>query len=686
MEKHVNELNESQKEAVKTIDGPLLILAGAGTGKTKTITTRLAYLISLGIDPANTLTLTFTNKAATEMRERALMMINDYTYPPKLFTFHKFGLYFLKFNIDRLGRKNSFVIIDTDDKKRILKQFEPKTNIKQVANEISHYKNSLISPATAIEKVADIEGEQGKKYKEIALIYEKYENYLHANNLVDFDDLLALTYKILDNDPELCETTSRQYQYIMVDEYQDTNELQYNILKKLCATHSNLCVVGDDDQSIYGWRGANVKNILEFAGNFDNTVTIKLEDNYRSTSQILGAANELISHNRTRHEKSLKSTKGDGKEISLIESANESDEAMEIGERIRKLIDSGVSAKDICVLFRINALSRSLEEGFTKAKIPFKLVDSIRFYERAEIKDVISYLRLITNSTDDFSLKRVVNKPKRGIGKTTVDKLEAHADSLKKPIFTLLEESMPEELASLTSKKAAQTLKEFVTTINDLKEKITESSYEFIDAFEQSVGIRKMYIESDEVERVLNIDEFYGLLRDFSKQNPDDTIENFLHDIALSSEADSIDGESISMMSIHAAKGLEFDHVFIIGLEDGYFPLLGDGNDMEEERRLGYVAFTRAKQDLTLSYVKSRFFRGKRDFMNKSRFLSESGVIKGSLKLDGGQPYKKGDLVKHKIFGMGRVVGVSKVGKEFKLGINFGGSKRDILASFVERI
>lgn len=686
MDKYVNDLNPSQKEAVLAIDGPLLILAGAGTGKTKTITTRLAYLISLGIDPANTLTLTFTNKAAAEMRERALMMIENCAYPPKLFTFHKFGLFFLKFHIDKLGRKNSFVIIDTDDKKRILKQFEPKTNIKQIANEISHYKNSLISPKTAIEKVADIDGEQGKKYKEIALVYDKYENYLHTNNLVDFDDLLALTYKILDNDPKLCEEVSNQYRYIMVDEYQDTNELQYNILRKLCSTHNNLCVVGDDDQSIYGWRGANVKNILEFAGNFDNTLTIKLEDNYRSTSQILEAANELISHNRTRHEKSLKSTKGKGREIEHIESANESEEATELGERIRKLIDSGVNARDICVLFRINALSRSLEEGFTKAKIPFKLVDSIRFYERAEIKDVISYLRLITNATDDFSLKRVVNKPKRGIGKTTIDKLEAHAEGLKKPIFALIEDSSPDELAALTSKKAAQTLKEFTAVINHLKEKITESSYTFIDAFEQSVGIRKMFLESDEVERVLNIDEFYGLLRDFSKQNPDDTIENFLHDIALSSEADSIDGESISMMSIHAAKGLEFDHVFIIGLEDGYFPLLGDGNDMEEERRLGYVAFTRAKHDLTLSYVKSRFFRGKRDFMNKSRFLSESGVIKGALKLDGGHAYKNGDLVKHKLFGMGRVVGVSKVGKETKLSINFGGSKRDILASFVERI
>ncbi len=686
MEKLTKDLNPAQKEAVEAIDGPILILAGAGTGKTKTITTRLAYLIALGIDPANTLTLTFTNKAAAEMRERALMMIDDVSYPPKLFTFHKFGLYFLKFHMDKLGRKNSFVIIDTDDKKRILKQFNPKTTIKQIANEISHYKNSLISPQTAIEKVRNIEGEHGKRYQEIAQVYEKYENYLHANNLVDFDDLLALTYRVLDEHPEICESTSKQFQYIMVDEYQDTNELQYQILRKLCSTHSNICVVGDDDQSIYGWRGANVKNILEFPAHFDDATTIKLEDNYRSTSQILAAANELISHNRSRHGKNLRSTKGDGKEITLIESANESDEAEELATRIRKLINEGVRPREICVLFRINALSRSLEERFTKEQIPFRLVDSIRFYERAEIKDVISYLRVITNPSDDFSLKRIVNKPKRGIGKTSLDKLEMHAEGLRKPIFAYIEEASEEEISQVLSKKNAQTLKEFAAMIHGLQAKLGDTPYTFIDEFEKATGIRKMYIEGDEIERVLNIDEFYGLLRDFSKQNPEETIETFLHDIALSSEADAIDGESISMMSVHAAKGLEFDHVFIIGMEDGYFPLLGDGNDMEEERRLGYVALTRARHDLTLSYVKSRFFRGKRDFMNKSRFLSESGVIQGSLKLDGGQPYKKGDLVKHKIFGMGRVVGVSKVGKEFKLAINFGGSKRDILASFVERI
>ena len=687
MQKYLNELNTSQRRAVEIVDGPLLILAGAGTGKTKTITTRLAYLISLGIDPANTLTLTFTNKAAAEMRDRALRMIQNYSYPPKLFTFHKFGLYFLKFHIDSLGRKNNFIIIDTDDKNRILKGFKPKTQIKQISNEISHFKNSLIDPQTAIEKSKSMEDDYGKKYKEIAQVYEKYENYLLSNNLVDFDDLLALTYKILDTNQEIRESSSRQYQYIMVDEYQDTNELQHKILTKLCDTHNNICVVGDDDQSIYGWRGANVKNILEFHTNFHNTQIIKLEENYRSTNQILNVANELISHNRSRHQKKLKSTLGDGKEIVVIENATESDEAKELANRIKKLIKEGVSPNEIAILYRINALSRSLEEGFTKEKVPFKLVDSIRFYERAEIKDVVSYLRLIYYQNDDFSIKRVLNKPKRGIGKATIQKLEAEANKQKSSIFSLLETLSVAELTKFTTKKGAWALKNFVEDILDLQDFSKQFNYRFVDEFENLIRIRQMYADLNETDRVLNIDEFYGLVRDYIKQNPGESLENFLYEISLTSDADAIDGEQVSLMSIHAAKGLEFEYVFVIGLEDGYFPLLSDGNDMEEERRLGYVAFTRAKKELVLSYAKSRFFRGKRDFMNKSRFLSEAGLIKGSLKLDsGGAVFKKGDLVKHKVFGMGRVLSAVKSGKEYKLSINFGGSKRDILSNFVEKI
>jgi DNA helicase II / ATP-dependent DNA helicase PcrA len=412
-------LNESQQDAVRCVDGPVLILAGAGSGKTKTITSRLSYLLSLGIPAANTLTLTFTNKAASEMRERAMSMIEVLSYPPLLCTFHKFGLLFLKFHMDKLGRKNSFVVIDTDDKKRILKNLSTSSELPtgMIASEISRYKTSLIDPKVAWEKA------EQHNYQMIAKVYEQYEDYLLSNNLVDFDDLLVLPYKILEADETLCEETSRRYQYIMVDEYQDTNELQYKLLRKLCHTHSNLCVVGDDDQSIYGWRGANIKNILEFHESFENVKIVKLEKNYRSTTQILKAANDLIDHNRGRIGKVLESTKGDGKAIEVLESHDENQEALSIARKIRKLIESGVNPRDIAVLYRINALSRSLEEGLNKEKIPYNMVGGVKFYERAEVKDVISYLRVIANPHDDFSIKRIVNRPKRGLGKVTMERI-----------------------------------------------------------------------------------------------------------------------------------------------------------------------------------------------------------------------------------------------------------------------
>ncbi len=676
-------LNESQREAVQCIDGPILILAGAGSGKTKTITSRLAYLLSNGIPPSSTLTLTFTNKAAGEMRERALLMIKDeHSYPPLLCTFHKFGLLFLKFHIEKLGRKNSFVVIDTDDKKRILKSLNTTTELpsSMIASEISRYKTSLIDPKTAWEKA------EQKHYQVIAKIYEQYETYLQSNNLVDFDDLLVLPYQILDADDTLCEEVSRRYQYVMVDEYQDTNELQYKLLRKLCFTHNNLCVVGDDDQSIYGWRGANIKNILEFHESFDNVKIIKLEKNYRSTSQILKAANDLIEHNRGRIGKVLESTKGDGKAIDVIESSDENQEATSIAKRIQKLIESGVSPKDIAVLYRINALSRSLEEGLNKAKIPYNMVGGVKFYERAEVKDVISYLRMIANPHDDFSIKRIINRPKRGLGKVTMERIFKAAYDERQSIFEYIA-SHEQEIEKEATKKAAIALKEFIQNIDALRRIQEHSTYDMIDAMEEAFLIKSYYgNQPDAFERLSNIDEFYGLFRDYVKQNPQMNVDDFLNELALQSDQDQIDSEHISIMSIHASKGLEFEYLFVIGLEEGFFPLIGDGSDIEEERRLGYVAITRAKKELTLSYSGSRFYKGRRTELTKSRFLKEAGVCEGSLILEKTTSFKKGDLVKHKIFGIGRITEVSKVGREFKLQINFSGTRRDILASFVEKI
>lgn len=681
-ERILSSLNPSQKEAAKHIDGSLLILAGAGSGKTKTITSRVAYLISIGIDPSSILTLTFTNKAANEMRERALALIESNTYPPLLCTFHKFGLLFLKFHIHHLERKNNFVIIDTDDKKKILKTIDKETTTSVLASEISKYKNSLVTPQMAKETA------QVKQYQKIADVYEKYENYLRDNNLVDFDDLLLLTYKILEQNKEICEQTSQRYQYIMVDEYQDTNELQYKLLKKLCSTHNNLCVVGDDDQSIYGWRGATIKNILNFAEQFEDTKVVKLEENYRSTNTILKYANNLIEHNRDRVGKKLIGTRLEGNSIKVYESGDENEETRKIADDIKKLILSGESPRDIAVLFRVNALSRALEEGLNRNGINYQLIGGMKFYERAEIKDLIAYFRVITNANDDFSFKKIINKPKRGIGKTTVDKLELYSIDNKKSMFNVIDQLSPDELSKIVGKKNARTLKVFAASIFDLQEVLEGTPMRFIDGFEETFDFKSSFENAqDGLERKANIDEFYGLVRDYFLEHPDRKLEDFLNDISLESDQDSIVNESISLMSIHASKGLEYKHLFIIGLEEGFFPIIGDGSDIEEERRLGYVAFTRAKDELTLSFVHSRFYKGKRANLLKSRFLTESGLIKGSLILEkSNSSFSKGDLVNHKIFGMGRIISVNKAGKDLKLNINFGGTKRDILSSFVEKI
>ncbi len=682
MNKIFNNLNESQSAAVKQIDGPLLILAGAGSGKTKTITSRLAYLLDVvGIAPNNTLTLTFTNKAAKEMRERAFAMINPTSYPPLLCTFHKFGLLFLKFNIHLLGRKNNFVVIDTDDKKRILKKINAELPLPLIASEISRYKNSLITPEQAYAQA------ELKNYKQIAKIYEEYEAYLLENNLVDFDDLLALTFKLLDENEELANRTSAQYQYIMIDEYQDTNELQFRLLQKLCMNHDNLCVVGDDDQSIYGWRGAHVRNILEFHEDFANTTVVKLEHNYRSSAAILEVANALIQHNRSRLGKTLIPTRAGGENVVTLSSHDENEEARKIAAKVAELINRGIAPKEIAVLYRVNALSRSLEEGLNRANIPYKLVGGLRFYDRAEVKDLISYIRLITNPHDNFSMKRIINKPKRGLGKASVEKVELAAIAEEISMYDFIKQSPASKLEELVKKKNTQTLKKFVEDIDEVIMVAEHSTYDFIDTLEARFRLKDIYKNlPDEHERVANMDEFYGLFRDFIKQSPEATLDEFLNELTLQSDQDEVEGESIYIMSIHASKGLEFEHLFIIGLEEGFLPLIGDGSDTEEERRLGYVAFTRAKDSLTLSHVNSRFYKGRRTDLSKSRFLTEAGLCEGSLKVEQNTAFKKGDLVRHKIFGPGRVLGVSKAGREFKLNINFGGTQRDILASFVERL
>ena len=680
----LSSLNDAQREAARHIDGAMLILAGAGSGKTLTITTRLAYLIGeVGIDPLNTLTLTFTNKAATQMKLRALNLIRS-SQPsanPLLCTFHKFGLLFLKLYMRELNRANNFVIIDIDDKKKIIKEFENSIATNIVSNEISRYKNMLLSPEEIISSSvipAFIGGRAN--YEKIAKAYKSYEEYLAANNLVDFDDLLCLTYRILDSNPALCNQISNRYKYITIDEYQDTNELQYKLLRKLCVAHENVVVVGDDDQSIYGWRGAKIENILNFKDQFSSVKVVRLEENYRSSSNILNAANELIDHNRNRLGKKLISTKKDNKDIEILQNSDEESEAKIISARIAKLINDGEHPTQIAILYRINALSRALEEGLIANGVPYKIVGGIKFYERAEIKDIISYLRLILNPHDDFSLERIINRPKRGLGKVGFNKLSEFAFNNKISLY----EAILRMDEGLLGKKVFTALNELARDIAELRE---AEPKDLVFELENKFGLKEFYKQSpDGDDRLLNIDEFYGSINQKIENNPDFSLEEFLNDITLQSDQDRISEDAISIMSVHASKGLEFEHVFIIGLEEGFFPLISDECDIEEERRLGYVAITRAKSDLVLSSSNFRIYRGKKSNLERSRFLSEAGLISGKLRIESTKEFRRGDLIKHKIFGIGRVLEVTQIKSDFKLKINFGGNIKEIMSGFVEKV
>lgn len=682
-------LNPKQKEAATHIDGALLILAGAGSGKTKTLTTRLAYLINeVGIPPSATLTLTFTNKAAQEMRDRALSLLsNAYQAPPLLCTFHKFGLLFLRFYIKVLEREANFVVLDSDDKKAILKSLSKALPVSQFDSYISNMKNSVLSPQEAATYA------HSPEYKLMNKIYAEYEEYIQKKNLLDFDDLLYLTYKILSQRSDIAKEMSQRYQYIMVDEYQDTNELQYKILKLLCTTHNNLCVVGDDDQSIYGWRGADIGNILRFSKEFSGATTIKLEENYRSSAEILQAANALIAHNTERLGKNLKSVKGSKGfmgAVRVIENDDETQEATFLAKEIARLCENGENPSEIAILFRVNALSRSIEESFNRFKIPYKLIGAVRFYERAEIKDLLSYLRLIVNADDDFSFLRIINRPKRGIGKVTQSKLEQLSQSKGLSCLACLEQ-YPLESKAHIGEKAYTALVKLQKDLSKWRDMADLS--EMIEDMQEHLVFE--FSPLDEVDREGNIYEFYGMFKDYVIHNPTNTLDEFLNDLALASPSDEAVGDCVSCMSVHSAKGLEFKHIYVIGFEEGFFPLhRGENDEIEEERRLGYVAFTRAKEHLSLCYSKSRLYRGKREWqLRQSRFLKESGLVEGAESLrdsaaleSSDEKIEIGSQVVHKIFGVGSVESMEGKGEQCKLRINFGGMRRVILRSFVEKL
>lgn len=680
-------LNEAQKGAVSHIDGAMLILAGAGSGKTKTITTRLAYLIDeVGIPASNTLTLTFTNKAASVMRTRALNLLHNNTeHNPLLCTFHKFGLLFLRLYIEKLGRKNDFIIIDTDDQKKILKELmseDEKTPASTILANISSFKNELQSVESVFKELNYLQeqGNEKERIEKMARYYKAYQETLLKNNFVDFDDLLLLTYTILKTDESFAKEQSKKYQYIMVDEYQDTNALQYEILRLLCTTHENIAVVGDDDQSIYAWRGAKIENILNFQHQFHNVKLVKLEQNYRSTRAILDAANKLISHNAKRLGKTLVATKEAGDELEIMQNYDEKEEGANLSAHIKTLLKQGLKANEIAILYRVNALSRALEEALMKAKIPFKILSGMRFYERAEIKDIIAYLRLLLNHDDDFSFKRIINKPKRAFGNISLNKLEDYAKTLNLSLFEAL---CAVQGSKFFSAKLDDEVAKFIHSIHELSH--IDDIKTLLNEFENKIKLKEFYKASaDGEDRVRNIDEFYANVKEKVDEGQINTLNELLNEISLQSEQDGVEGECVYLMSIHASKGLEFDAVFIVGLEEGFFPIMSEDGDIEEERRLAYVAITRAKKQLFLSSCNSRFYRGNRSYdLEKSRFLKEIG-FENTQNEQKDKNFKKGDLIKHKIFGIGRIISVDKKGE--KIGVNFGGIERVIMAEFLDKV
>lgn len=670
---NLDNLNDKQKEAVLYNDGPLLIIAGAGAGKTKTLTTKIAYLIEEGLAaPYNILAITFTNKAAKEMRDRLYLLIGDEARKLQVSTFHSFGLKLLRENYELLGYDRNFVIMDSDDSltvvKKIIKDlnYDPKIyNPKAIRNKISSYKNELIS-AHDYERYAVSDYEQV-----IQKVYEKYEHKLKTNNSVDFDDLLILPIKLFKEHRDVLEKYQDLYKYVLIDEYQDTNEAQYILTKMISEKNRKITCVGDDSQSIYSFRGANYKNILNFEKDYKDAKTILLEQNYRSTGNILDAANQVIKNNRDRKDKNLWTNKGPGDKIKYYRAYNERDEAQYIIRKIKELVNRDVEYKDIAILYRTNAQSRVVEEEMLKENLPYRVIGSFYFYSRKEIKDLIAYLRLIHNSKDNISLLRVINTPKRGIGLKTIENLTIRADSEGISIYDAIESG--KEL-------------EFKNTIEKLKSIAEDLTLtELIDKVLDASGMKKELESEQTLEsevRLENLEEFKSITKAFEEKEGLISLEDFLLEISLVSDVEEYkdDPNRISLMTVHSVKGLEFDHVFVIGMEEGLFPHMNslmENGALEEERRLCYVAITRARDDLHLVNARRRTLFGKEQVNPVSRFISEINpdlletnvkdeIPKKEEKIDTAEmfreedvDYKVGDFVYHETFGTGKVVEVT---------------------------
>ena len=622
-------LNREQRKAAETLEGPVLILAGAGSGKTRALTYRIANLIDHGVAPWHILAITFTNKAAKEMRERVSLLVGENGNEVWVSTFHSMCARILRRDIEKLGYTRSFTIYDDDDQASVLKDLYKQYNIdektlnpREVRAKISDAKNRLLGPDEWFaESPRDFRSQQ------IHDLYTNYEKKLRHSNALDFDDLLVRTLELFADHPPVLESYREKFQYVHVDEYQDTNFAQYSLVKLITQKSRNLCVVGDDDQSIYGWRGADIRNILDFEKDYPDATVIKLEQNYRSTANILDAANQVIAHNEGRMEKMLWTEADEGDPIRVFCAGSERDEAAWICDRMQQLKMLGHHYGEMSVLYRSNAQSRVLEDMLVRAGIPYRIYGGLRFYDRKEVKDIVAYLRLIVNPSDDASLRRIINTPKRAIGDSTVAELAKHAEAEDMPLFSALVD-IPETLSTRPRKAVS----EFGDLMNDLIVAREEMGLlDFVTHLIEKTGLKAQYArdESDEGKaRIENIDEFLGAVAEYEKAAEEHTLEDYLENVALVSDLDNAEfgAKCVTLMTIHSAKGLEFPIVFMTGLEEGIFPTgrsLQNDDSIEEERRLCYVAITRAQKQLYISYATQRMLYNQVNYNAPSRFLKE---------------------------------------------------------------
>ncbi len=670
-------LNEQQLMAIKHKSGPCLVMAGAGSGKTRVLTTRIAYLIDQGIDSYNILAITFTNKAAKEMKTRVDILVDG--HETFISTFHSLGVRIIRENVKKLGLTSNFSIIDSDDSLTIIKRILKDLNIdsKQISpyyvrNKISFIKNEMLDEGEMINLLnTPIE-------RQIVGIYKKYCDTLKNNNSVDFDDLLLLPTNLLLHDKEVLERYQERFKYILIDEYQDTNMVQYKFAKLLASKYRNIFVVGDSDQSIYAFRQANYMNILNFEKDYPDAEVVILEQNYRSTNTILKAANSVIKNNKTRKEKKLWSNKGEGFKIKYLRSYDGKHEVTLVLEEVNNLLQDGYNLSDIAILYRANAQARIFEEELLKKNIAFKIVGSFYFYSRKEIKDLISYLRIIDNPADEISLRRIINVPKRGIGEASINRLESIAREKNILLYDAL--STPKEL-------------EFKELIENLrKESESLSLTELIELVLEETGIIKELENERTLEaelRIENLMEFKSISYAFEEQTGSVNLNDFLESISLVSDMAERkeDSNALTLMTLHSAKGLEFPIVFIIGMEEGIFPnynVIDDNEELEEERRLCYVGITRAKERLYLTNAKRRLLYGKEQINSPSRFIKEieKELIESKEKLEDEVNYDemytdeaielgKGDIIEHDTYGLGTVISVDGdlVSIAFKAGL-----------------